>query len=83
MGFYLNTLKRFAEAGGHRLAESDDPAGGVELTPEECEWALQGNPPPTRCRCEIEALQSHWIVTVENDEVRVTHAATAAFDPII
>ena len=83
VGFYINTLKRFAEVGGHRLEETDDPAASVALTQEECEWALQGNPPPVRCRHEIEALHAHWIVTVTNHEVRVAHAAIAEFDPEI
>lgn len=80
MGFYRNTIKRYAEAGGNRIAKSGNKTDTVALTPEECEWALQGNPPPDRCRREVEALHCHWIVTVQGKEVRVTRAG-ADFDP--
>ena len=80
MGFYQHALKRYAEAGGNRIAQSGEDVDSVALTPEECEWALQGNPPPARCRREVEALRRHWIVTVRKGEVRVTRAG-ADFDP--
>ena len=85
MGFYYDTLKRFAEAGGNRLIESgeDRREDSVALTNEECRWALQGNPPPNLCHREIVALNHRWIVTVKGNTVVVTDAEAKDFDPEI